>query len=416
LDIKKLFIVAAIFIGLWDNGMNISFAQTVPPTEPPPQPPTYPGTGRPTEPQPQPESEPRPHPLRLRPALSVNEVYDDNINLTSSKESDFITSVLPRIGVSYQGIRANLSLDYQADIEFYEDHPDLNTTKHAGNLNAGYRWSPTLNFQLQESFNYSPDATDFNPTGVVSTRTNQYYNSVTAAAIKELSAVTGINLVYSNELQRYEGSSLIDSTVHGIQFSVLHGYTTADTMDVNTGFRYFAFDNPPNEEAHEKVYTLSIGWTHRFSENFSLDVTGGANMYQDLNKDYHPSGLFDLNLRKLWKYAGANLRLAQDLTVSGGVSASTVINRSAVMNIQNNLTKKLRANLSGTYATNESVSGSSVDASSYSGSAGLEYAIADWLKSEIRYTYFQQNSRAAGATDFKRNEVFVGLTASLPER
>jgi len=81
-----------------------------------------------------------------------------------------------------------------------------------------------------------------------------------------------------------------------------------------------------------------------------------------------------------------------------------------------NLAEKLRLNLSGTYATNKSVSGSSVDTSSYSGSAEFEYDFTDWLKSRGGYSYFQQDSNSTGISGFKRNQVFVALTATLPEK
>jgi hypothetical protein len=359
LDIKKLVVSAAVVLFFWNNSMEIAFAQTEeqPEAEPQNQPRTqnFPGTGRPTPEQP--AAEARPHPLRFRPSLGVDELYDDNINLTNPREHDFITSVTPGIAVSYQGTSAGLTFGYAADIEFYAEHSDLNTTKHNANLGANYQWLPTLRLEIQDTFVYSPDSTDFNPTGIVTVRANQYNNSVMASATQSLSPLTSASLVYSNEVLRYSTASLVSSTVHAINFVISHNYTAADIVSFIPGVRYFFFSNSTDE----KVYSISVGWTHRFSTTFTLDVTGGANMFQDQFREYTPSGLFNLALRKSWKYGSADLQVAQDLTVSGGVSSSSVINRYVVAHLQRNLAEKLTANLAVSYAGNQSISGASVN-------------------------------------------------------
>ena len=348
--------------------------------------------------------------------MTVTERYNDNINLSSGlREHDFITTVVPRLTLSSAGLRGEYSLSYQAEADFYRERSDLNTVRHAAGLDARYRLSNTTELKIQDRFVNTPDATDISPTGIIPTRTKQYNNSASALLSRQLSSMTGASLGYSYGVQRFQTPNLIDSTVQGVQLAISHGFTRMDTLGANAGFRYFSFGGGVSQ----KVYTVSLGWTHRFSETFSLDGRGGASLYQDPNNRYSPSVFLDVGLKKSWKDASADLRYLHDLTISGGLASTTLINQSVVLGIQKTLAEKLRANLSGSYATNKSVkstSGPSIDTVSYSGTAGLDYAMAAWLKGQIQYSYMQQNSFETVGNDFRRHQAFVGLTATLPQK
>jgi len=350
--------------------------------------------------------------FQVEPALTVTERYDSNVNLSGSlPEHDFITVLTPRLTLSYKGLKAESSLSYQADAEFYREHSELNTVKHIASLNTLYRLSQTTELKIQDLFIYSPDATDIAATGVIVNRTKQYYNSVSANISQRLSLLTTVSANYSYVIQRYEDPSFIDSTVHGVQLMTTHGFTQTDALKANAGFRYFSF----GDVMSQKIFTVSLGEMHRFSENFSFDGSGGVNLYQDVNNHYVPSAFFDVILRKSWKTTSADLRYLQDLTASGGITSTTVMNQSVVLGIQTTLTQKLRASLSGSYATNKSVSGTSVDTVSYSGAAAFDYDITAWLRGQIRYSSFQQNSHGTASNDFRRHQAFVSLAATLPK-
>src|SRR5436309_2751821 len=76
--------------------------------------------------------------IQAEPSLTVSERYDDNINLTSSLQSDFITLLSPQITVLYKGLRLESSLLYQADVAFFKEHSDRNTVTHTAILDARY--------------------------------------------------------------------------------------------------------------------------------------------------------------------------------------------------------------------------------------------------------------------------------------
>jgi opacity protein-like surface antigen len=352
--------------------------------------------------------------FQVEPALTVNERYDDNINLSSGLEThDFITAVIPRVTLSYKGLMAESSLSYAAAAEFFRGHSDHNTVKHLADLNSRYRLSQTLDLTLQDQFVYSPEATDITPTGIVTPRNKQYLNNGSAGVSQQLSPLTNVGIEYSYMVHRYENPSLVDSTVQGVNLMMTHQFTPTDTGKTHAGVRYFTFD----DAIQKKIYTISLGETHHFSETLDLDANGGANLYQDPNNANHyiPSALFDVSLRKSWKAASAELRYLRDLSDSGGLARSYLTYQSVALDIQMTLSRNLRATLTGIYATHQSVTGTSINAVLYTGMAGLDYDITAWLKGNIGYSYIQQNSHGSVGHEIRRNQAFVGLTATLPK-
>jgi hypothetical protein len=66
----------------------------------------------------------------ISPSVEVKEVYNDNIFLTDSDESDdFITTVIPRVILQYIPSKAvDLNLNYSLNFRFYNNHNELNDT------------------------------------------------------------------------------------------------------------------------------------------------------------------------------------------------------------------------------------------------------------------------------------------------
>lgn len=77
----------------------------------------------------------------LTPRISVDQQYDDNIDLTSTNEdSDWITLVSPGLSLELESLQTTLSLDYEAGFSFYRDDSSRNSTRHA----VGFSWDQGL--------------------------------------------------------------------------------------------------------------------------------------------------------------------------------------------------------------------------------------------------------------------------------
>lgn len=354
--------------------------------------------------------------FQVEPALTVNERYDDNIDLSSGHEKHgFVTAVIPRLTLSYtyKGLTSESSLRYEAAAEFLRGRSNRDTLKHLADLDSRYRLSKTLELTIEDQFIYSPETTEIAPTGIITPRNKQYKNNASAGVSQQLSPLTNIGIKYSYMIHRYEEASQVDSTVQGVNLMMTHQFTPIDTVKTSAGVRYFTFD----DAIQKKVYTISLGETHHFSETLDLDANGGANLYQDPNNTNHyiPSALFDVSLRKSWKAASADLRYLRDLSGSGGLARSYLTYQSVALDIQMTLSRNLRATLSGIYATHKSVTGTLINEVLYTGRAGLDYDVTTWLKGNIGYSYIQQNSLGSVGNEIRRNQAFVGLTATLPK-
>ncbi len=74
---------------------------------------------------------------RITPSVAASESYTNNVNLATGNTkqvSDFITTLTPGVGVSAQGGRVNLNLDYSADQTLYKRESGRDDLSH--NLTA----------------------------------------------------------------------------------------------------------------------------------------------------------------------------------------------------------------------------------------------------------------------------------------
>ncbi|MEN6463986.1 MAG: hypothetical protein ABFD62_02270, partial [Syntrophaceae bacterium] len=90
---------------------------------------------------------------RIHPYISVEQKYDDNLNLTKdNKVDDYITIARPGISFSNMDKTGGISLDYNLGWNQYWDHSDFNYVSHNGNLDIKYMTREHFNFYLKEVF------------------------------------------------------------------------------------------------------------------------------------------------------------------------------------------------------------------------------------------------------------------------
>mgnify|MGYP006302733281 CR=1 FL=1 len=71
----------------------------------------------------------------VTPRISLEEQYDDNIDLEpDNEESDWITLVSPGVLLELEDHDTLLSLDYEAGFSFYRDNPSRDSTRHMAEI------------------------------------------------------------------------------------------------------------------------------------------------------------------------------------------------------------------------------------------------------------------------------------------
>lgn len=96
---------------------------------------------------------------KIHPYISVQQIYDDNINLTpdNNKKSDNITVIRPGLGFSNMDQTGGIAFDYNLGVNQYWKYDENNFISHNGNLDIKYLSREHFNFYLREIFVRSDD-------------------------------------------------------------------------------------------------------------------------------------------------------------------------------------------------------------------------------------------------------------------
>ena len=276
------------------------------------------------------------------PSISINETYDDNIDLDSTNEkSDWITSISPRIALNIFSQKNNFSLNYFPSIVRYKNEDNNNTVRHTGSFRFNEELLKNLQFNLSDTYIMSEDPleTTEGVVGIRGTR-NTYQRNNWASSINYIFGPSNSFLLgYSHSWLENDDVTLDDGKIfdpyskllywfnqkHGMELSV--GYTDAEfSRDDNgipdddysggrSGLRYLYKGNPHttfsigydytyrnftglNNEEDYMVHEASLGFEKQISEDLSYNISAG---YFVQDREYSEDGngvIFDSSLTK----------------------------------------------------------------------------------------------------------------------
>jgi len=96
--------------------------------------------------------------FELTPAISLNALYDDNIDSgATDEESDLITTISPSISLDVLYEEGHINLTYSPTIVQYRHEDQNNSLRHEGRLGISRGLSRVLNFNFTDSFLLSED-------------------------------------------------------------------------------------------------------------------------------------------------------------------------------------------------------------------------------------------------------------------
>ncbi|MBI5584200.1 MAG: outer membrane beta-barrel protein [Deltaproteobacteria bacterium] len=250
---------------------------------------------------------------KFHPSLTLQEQYNDNLNLTKEdKISDFITTLYP--GLKYLAVGNGYSFDlkYELGMNFYADHTENNYLSHDGILKTWYAFNPHWTVRLNDSLTRSRDRvgipyTVTTPTGETTVNNLDSGEGLFLRNIFEPSVdykfgrEDMVTLLYRNMIYRTDGTgedSTDNSAFGRLQywFNIHHGlfldytYSNAefsvspDWVGNNLGGRYVYRFNPrtlaygeyrfsirdfefPSQDY--AVHSPTIGGEHAFSPTLS---------------------------------------------------------------------------------------------------------------------------------------------------
>lgn len=209
----------------------------------------------------------------VTPALSIGELYDDNLFFTSTnRKQDFFTRVSPGIQAGYQSSPLTLLGGYTFDSEFYSKHQELNTIQMRQRALVELKSRPT------ELLTLSGRATYFK------TRAPWEFNTLTGVAIRRIRAdrlafdpsiayrfdpITKGTGDYAFSRDRIDGGISINS--HILRLGLDRRISTTDTVTPGYVGRRFEFGGFGTTTSHAPT----LAWKHELSPLTTLTLRAG---------------------------------------------------------------------------------------------------------------------------------------------
>jgi len=394
--------------------------------------------------------------FKFVPALSVYEVYDDNIFfLEEERIDDFITIISPSAVLTYETPKARVSASYMSGYELFYEYPELNTTENQNaSVNLSLRptkrigvdvtdsmafYSGTLSrgygsrgggigyfgyygiYRREQDLMLSPEERRRNYIEMLAYPSDYWSNSVDATVSYKVSESIDTRVGYFNRFFKYRERgpyryALEDTTEQGARAGLDYRYSIRDTFNLQYSYYRFSY----TQERDTDVHSISSGWTHRFSPTLSFSLSGGimfiSGVYQgDANEESEIGWQGSANLTKSFRKGSATLGYTRSVSAYGGMGGTGVY-QTCFLNIDGRFTPRLDIGLTGSYSTyRPTVEGRGYyyqELEYYTMGFNLGYTFTRRLRGISSYFYTHQSLEQTGE-DLHYHQATLGLEYSI---
>jgi len=371
---------------------------------------------------------------KVIPAISLQGVYDDNIYLSAEQEEDWITHVMPAVGLNYAfPERGSVTLGYSGDLAYYGDNDQNDWQTHKGMLGLNYEAPGGLFLAIDEAYIDAEDpygSEEQYKLGVP--KTKRWNNDLKGAVGYQFYDRFKVMAYYNFFKQDYEKeedyTQDYDDNEFGVGAQMRFLPKTWGFIRYHYGERDY-FTNRPAENVTEGTDS-DFDWSR---VNVGLIWDAGAKLTGELNFGYQwkeyknatdPNG-DRYDDKDTWTAATA-LNFTATPTRTLSFSMTRALRESASntneyyedtgfgLSLTQILLGKLTLTLSGRYSKNDYnrapiAGGQKKEQDNYLGSIGLNYRIKDWLSAGVSYTYTEKDSNYA-EDEFTDNQFMISLS------
>ena len=361
----------------------------------------------------------------VTPTCDVREEYNDNIFLsTSSRKSDFITTVAPGLGLSRNTERLQASLLGALSWYTYASNEGLGSLDYSYQGHSAYQLSPRDNVGLGGGYSQSSRPDSISPTtGLASSSGTKAYSLSTNAG-RVLDEASSASATYSYQRQEYDNPLLVGSITHNAGLGFSRDLSSLLPMlkgTVSASFFRAIYSNSTSDN-----YSLSIGAGRNINEKVAWSLSAGGNYtYSSFLASGKPSPASVSENSDNWGWVGSAGLIYTGEKGHGSVSISrNVVAASGQVGVTENTgvslalgrieTKRFNWQLSAAYNINRSsnnqfASLGSVDRVSSLG-AGAQYKLSDYFDLGVQYSYYDDNNRTS-STQTYQNKVLLTLSS-----
>ncbi len=394
----------------------------------------------------------------LTPRISIEEQYDDNIDLEPEDEdSDWITLVSPGIGLALEGTGTTMNLDYEAGFSFYRDDSSRDSIRHRGQAGWDQDLSQHLRFHLSDTFLRSEDPIVWTE-GVIEDidleRRIYYRNTGEASLSYDFGAEDQITAGYRNRYLHdtsvwdqdsvgHEGFLNLDTWFtpqfgigmtsrytrghfkqwddfdqYGAGLTVNYRWQRLRRVYARYDFLYHDFEEPDaDDETNDfRVHQGALGVSLALGSNTDLNLEGGHFLQDYLNGNQAEGPIFSGSLSTRMKRTSLHLEGSagwnQDYYSSENLGSYEY--RQVLGTADYLLTESLRIFGSASYYWEHFLE-TAYDRTDevWHAAGGLSFSFWRWLTLALEGSHMQRDSDES-TMEFEDNRVMLRLTGAYP--
>ena len=346
----------------------------------------------------------------LIPSVTLAEVFDSNVFLTTNPEFDFITRLTSGAQFGYRSAPFTVLGDYSFDTEVYARNPDLDNVGQNQRGTLGIRYLPDrrtvlgLNAVFARSSNpvLLAQQQGLQPVALIQPGRRETTGfTITPNASYKFSRAWSGSAAYSYSLITEDGGASTTSNV--LTLGTNRTFTRMDTGSLNYYFR--AYDS---SQGSTITNAFTLGWTHLFSQFTTVTARAGPRLTEG-----HVGPEVFLGVQHRLKFVDLSLSYANtqavDLGQSGPVTTQTVSGAAEVR-----VSRFLRVSVGPSFQTSSGEGQSDTGTIYYYAvNTNVTYRINKWLSAQASYSWSLQTG--TGGT-IPHHLLWVGLTVTYPMR
>lgn len=394
---------------------------------------------------------------QFHPYISVEQIYDDNINLTKDNTKyDYITVVRPGLGFNNMDPTGGISFDYNLGWNKYWKNDDNDFISHNANLDLKYLTSEHFNFSLRDIFIRSDEPREreyLAPSGVpnayvISTTQERsiYWRNIVIPTVEyKFGKEDKIGVSYTENDYDNQDQTIGKRQEHTVSPFFSYWLNERNGISGQYGYTHGDFDNSPDLNGQNAslrytnrygpkssvyidnmvlrrtfkssasqdydVYNPKIGIQHAFSRTLTGLIEGGYYWQDVKNGPTNSAPTYNASL------TDSDQRTTYNITLQGGFYEDYFTSQNLgftkyhrlLVSAYHRLERRLFVSITG--------NGEYADFTSdrhdwvYGGGATVGYDLFKWLSVSLQYTYQERNSNQ-DLNDYKDNKVMFAIKAA----
>ena len=227
------------------------------------------------------------------PRVSVNETFDDNINLSPNhEESDWITVTSPGFSLLLQSEKTDLNLDMEAGLSYYLQDSSKDTIRYRGRLSWDQKLAEYLSLRLSDIFSRSEDPVTEEEGRIIdiaNKRDVEYRNTGEASLSWQFGPQDSVTAGYRNRLLDSRSDDTEDSRTNEGFFNLSTWFVSQLGMDLTSSFSRSEFQQPsgftgiPTDDFYR--YSGGLTLNYRWSQQ-DIGYARYNIVYQDFDHEF----------------------------------------------------------------------------------------------------------------------------------